>query len=395
MPTAIILGAGMVGSVMAQDLAADASFTVTVADARPEALEAAAARCGGRVQTLRADLADTATLRRTIAPFDIVLGALASRIGFQTLRTVIEAGKPYCDISFMPEDAIDLDGLANERGVTAVVDCGVAPGMSNLIAGYAAEALRPCERIEIIVGGLPRVRCWPFQYKAGFSPHDVIEEYTRPARLVEHGRVVLREALSEPELVDLPGVGTVEAFNTDGLRSLARTLAVPFMKEKTLRYPGHIELMRAFRATGLFSAEPVEVPDAAGARVRVRPIDLTAALMFPLWTYQPDEEDLTVMRITADGLKGGRPVRWQWELLDFADRAGGTTSMARTTAFPCTIIARLIAGGLVRERGVLPPERLGATPGLLDRVLRELATRGVRFTFARIPQEHGPDPATP
>jgi saccharopine dehydrogenase-like NADP-dependent oxidoreductase len=289
---------------------------------------------------------------------------------------VIEARKPYCDISFMAEDALELSPLARERGVIAVVDCGVAPGVSNLLSGHFAAALDPCERLEILVGGLPAERSWPFEYKAGFSPHDVIEEYTRPSRLVEHGQVVVREALSEPELLDFPGVGTLEAFNTDGLRSLIHTLKVPHMREKTMRYPGHIELMRAFRSIGLFSKEPIEV---AGARVR--PLDVTAALLFPAWTFAPGEADLTILRVRAEGRKGGRSVRLVGDLLDRYDPATDTRSMSRTTAFPATIVARLLAQGrLDMPPGVYAPEQLAARPGLVDHVVEELGRRGVRVT---------------
>jgi len=374
MPKAIVLGAGMVGTVMAADLAQDAEFEVTLADLRPASLASAKARVGGRVAMVQADLADAATLRKLIEPHDIVLGALASRIGFQTLRTVIEASKNYCDISFMPEDAWDLDALAKARGVTAVVDCGVAPGMSNMMAGHGVAALDECRNIEIYVGGLPRERRWPFQYKAGFSPSDVIEEYTRPSRVVEHGRTVIKEALSEPELMDFPGVGTLEAFNTDGLRSIAHFLKVPFMKEKTLRYPGHIELMRVFRETGFFRQDEVTV-----GSVKIRPIDLTAALMFPKWTYEPGEQDLTVMRVMVEGTKAGKNVRMVWDLLDFFDAASGSTSMSRTTAFPCTIMARMIARGEYRSPGVIPPELIGQQPGMLAKVLDQLQRRGVQY----------------
>lgn len=370
----LILGAGMVGSVIAADLAADPDLAVTVADRSPEALERTRARAPG-VATKQADLSDIAALKKLLAPFDLVVGAVASVIGFQTLRAVIEAGKPFCDICFMPEDALELDALAKDKGVAAVVDCGVAPGMSNMIAGHAAATLDQCERIEIYVGGLPRERRWPFQYKAAFAPYDVIEEYTRPARLVEHGEVVVREALSEPEFLDLPGVGTLEAVNTDGLRSLAYTLRVPFMKEKTLRYPGHYDLMRAFRATGLFSQEAVDVRGA-----RIRPIDVISALMFPKWTYNPGEEDLTIMRVTATGLHRGVRTRLTWDLLDFYDKATHATSMARTTAFPCAIVARMLARGEITHTGVIPPEHLAKNPGMLDRVLEELRARGVRYT---------------
>jgi saccharopine dehydrogenase-like NADP-dependent oxidoreductase len=286
---------------------------------------------------------------------------------------VLEAGRSCVDISFMPENALELDGLARERGACAVVDCGIAPGVSNLMAGFAVAQLERCERLEIYVGGLPVERHWPFEYKAGFAPYDVIEEYTRPARLVEHGRVVVREALSEPELMDFPGVGTLEAFLTDGLRSLVETLDVPFMKEKTLRYPGHVHLMRALRDTGFFGKQPVEV-----AGQWIRPLDATAALMFPRWTFAEGERDITVLRVVADGEAGGRLVRYRWDLTDAFDEASGLRSMSRTTAFPATIMAGLIADGTFARPGVHAPEAAGGVPGLLDRVLGELARRGVR-----------------
>jgi saccharopine dehydrogenase-like NADP-dependent oxidoreductase len=259
--------------------------------------------------------------------------------------------------------------------VVAVVDCGVAPGVSNMMAGWAVRELTPCERIEIYVGGLPAVRRWPFEYKAAFAPIDVIEEYVRPSRVVEEGRIVVKEALSEPELMDLPGIGTVEAFNTDGLRSLAYRLKVPFMREKTLRYPGHIALMRVLRELGLFSTDPVEV-----AGQRVRPRDLTARLLFPKWTYDEGEEDLTVKRVRIEGRRDGKRVRYTWDLLDRYDPATNLRSMSRTTAFPAAIVTRMLARGEYREPGVHPPEDLGAIPGVLDTTLAELAVRGVRYT---------------
>lgn len=367
----------MVGSVMATDMAGDADIDVTIADIRSANLEASiarASRAGRAVRTIEVDLSDASAVSRLVKDYDIVLGALASGIGLQTLRAVIEAGRNYCDISFMPEDAWQLDALAKQRGVTAVVDCGVAPGMSNMLAGFGAAQLDSCERIEIYVGGLPRERRWPFQYKAGFSPADVIEEYVRPSRVVEHGRIVVKEALSEPELMDFDGVGTLEAFNTDGLRSIAHFLKAPFMKEKTMRYPGHIDLMRAFRETGLFSEEPIDVRG-----TKIKPRDLLATLMFPKWTYQPGEEDLTVMRVMVEGTKAGARQRKTWDLLDFYDRASQATSMSRTTAFPCTIVARMILRGEVRMPGVIPPELLGRENGVLQRVLAQLSKRDVTF----------------
>jgi saccharopine dehydrogenase-like NADP-dependent oxidoreductase len=245
-----------------------------------------------------------------------------------------------------------------------------------MLAAHAASTLDPCERIAIYVGGLPRDPQPPFGYKAAFSPADVIELYVRPARMVQQGRVVVHEALSGVEPIEFTGVGSLEAFNTDGLRILIRTLDVPNMVEKTVRYPGHAALMRAFRQTGLFGDAPVNVGGVGGAPVR--PLDVVSQLLFTQWRYEPGEEDLTVLRVVAEGRDERGTVRLVWELVDRYDRATGTTSMARTTAFPCAIVARLLADGRLAGPGVIAPEAIGQRPALLDHVLSELEARGVK-----------------
>ena len=372
MAKVVVLGGGMVGSVMADDLARSSDLEVTVADVRDEALERARAR-NEAVKGVRADLSDPAEIKRLAEGADLVCGALASHLGFAALRAVIEARKPYADISFMPEDAWDLDGLARETGARCIVDAGVAPGLSNLLAGRAVARLDRCERVRILVGGLPRVRTQPFEYKAGFAPADVIEEYVRPSRIVEHGETVVREALTEVEPIEITGLGTLEAFNTDGLRSLAVSLDVPHMIEKTMRYPGHADLMRAFREAGLFSKEEVEV-----GGVRVRPLDVTSAVLFPKWTYEDGEEDLTVLRVEAEGTVGGAPTRLAWELLDYYSQPERATSMSRTTALPCTQFARMLLDGRWDRPGVVSPEAVGADETLTNDVLSGLADRGIR-----------------
>ena len=373
----VVLGGGLVGSVIAADLARDAELSVTVADRSAEALQRAserAARGGGRVETVVCELDDERRLGQLLEDHDVAVGALASQIGYATLRRVIEAGKPYCDISFMPEDAWELDALARERGVTAVVDFGVAPGMSNVLAARGARALDECRSLTIYVGGLPVAARWPHHYKAAFAPADVIEEYTRPVKVVEHGEVVVREALSGPEFVEIEGVGTLEALNTDGLRSLTASLDVPNMTEKTLRYPEHASLMRALKAIGLFGSEPVRVGD-----VDVRPVDLLSRLMLPQWAYAEGEQDLTVMRVVAEGLVGGRPARRVWELFDRYDPQTGTSSMARTTAFPCALMARELASGRFDPKGVVAPEAVVDDEALVERLLAGLRERGVDY----------------
>ncbi len=379
----VVLGCGMVGATIARDLAADSKLDVTVADVNPQNLARLTAVC--RARAVEADLGCFAEVAKLAREHDIAVGALPSHLGLAALKAVIEAGKPYVDISFMAEDAMDLDALAKERGVAAVVDCGVAPGLANVCIGYAALLEEKLEDVAFYVGGLPRRRSWPYQYKAPFSPADVLEEYTRPVRLVENGQVLIKPALSEPELMDFPQVGTLEAFNTDGLRSLIRTIPARNMKEKTLRYPGHIELMRALRETGFFSKTEVEVGNA-----RVRPLDLTAKLLFPKWTLTPGEQEFTILRVVVEGITGSRRHRHVFELYDETDQATGQTSMARTTGFPCAIVTRMLASGEIGLKGVLPPELLGRLPGFYERLTDQLAARGVNLTHRREEVETSP-----
>jgi lysine 6-dehydrogenase len=373
MKQTVVLGGGMVGAVMALDLASDADRSVTLFDRDPQKLQEAKDQ-NPALNIEQADLSSPDAVARIASQADLVLGAMPSRFGFEALKAIIGTGKPYCDITFMPEDAWHLDTLAKESGSVVVVDCGVAPGMSNILAGVAANRLSPCRSIVIRVAGLPIARHMPWQYKAGFSPYDVIEEYLRPARIVEHGQIVVKEALSDPILVDFPEIGTLEAFNTDGLRSLTETLDVPHMLEQTMRYPGHRELAWALRETGLLSEKPVEVGGAM-----VSPRDLTCRVLFPKWTYEPGEADLTVMRVEGIGDLEGVPTRLTWDLYDELDPVTNWTSMARTTAFPATIIARMIESGLISTPGVHPPENLVGDDRVLDTLLAGLAARGVTY----------------
>ncbi len=368
-----ILGAGLVGSAMFKDLAREADYRVTVADVNATALDKLVAE--SPVQAVCADVREPGRVAALAADADLVICAVPGFMGFETLQRIIEAGKNAVDISFFPEDAFLLDDLAKAQGVTAVVDCGVAPGLSNIIAGYVDSQLDTLDRFLCYVGGLPVIRQWPYEYKAVFSPIDVLEEYTRPARFVEYGQEVIRPALSDAELLDFPGVGTLEAFNTDGLRTLQRTLDAPFMKEKTLRYPGHIHLMRVFRESGFFDTEAVEI-----GGVSLRPIDLTSKLLFDQWKLQPGEEDFTVMQVIVEGTKAGRRVRHTYDLLDRYDRATQTTSMARTTGYTATIIARQVLCGQFTQKGICPPEFIGRAPGCYADLLDGYARRNIRLT---------------
>jgi saccharopine dehydrogenase-like NADP-dependent oxidoreductase len=363
----------MIGATIARDLAADHRLTVTATDVRSDSLSQLAAV--PKLQLRQADLSSPEDLRSLIADSDVVVGALPSVFGFRTLEIIIREGKRYCDISFMPEDALGLDEQARRTGAVAVVDCGVAPGLANVLIGHCHARLERVDNVVFYVGGLPKVRYWPYSYRAPFAPLDVIEEYTRPARLIENGRLVVRPALSDAELMDFPQVGTLEAFNTDGLRSLLKTIPAENLREKTLRYPGHIELMRVLRETGFFRKDEIEV-----GSVRVRPLDVTSRLLFPHWKRAADEDEFTILRVIVEGKAGKESIRWTYDLYDENCRETGMSSMARTTGFPAAIVARMLAFDDFVEPGVHAPEKLGGNGRMVEHLLQELASRGANVT---------------
>lgn len=369
---AIVLGCGLVGRLIARDLSRDKGFQVTVADIDENKLNQISRELDLKV--IKVDLSIPKDIQKIVADQDIVIGAVPGFLGFKVLTSIIEAGKNIVDISFMAEDALQLDSLAKEKGVTAVVDMGVAPGMSHMIIGYVDSMLQETESATILVGGLPVTREWPYEYKISWSPLDILEEYIRLARVVECGKIVEKPALSDLELVNLPPIGTLEAFNTDGLRTLLHTLKIPTLKEKTLRYPGYAEKMRMLRESGFFNDQPIEV-----GKVKVKPIELTSKLLFSQWKLQEGEEEFTIMRIIVKGRKGSKRLIYTYDLLDYYDKKEKATSMSRTTGFPCAIMARLVAQGEYSTRGICPPEYIGREHKIFSKVLKELEKRNITF----------------
>ncbi len=373
----VVLGGGRVGHAIVRDLAAEDDFSVIVVDVDPVAVEQLTEFGADGIV---ADLSGPDTVARAInaTEADLVVGAVPGFMGYQTVERVLQEGRPVVDISFFPEDARGLEDLARKANVPCLVDCGVAPGFTNLVLGHMEEVLDETHSFQCLVGGLPVERTWPWDYKAPFSPGDVIEEYMRPARLRRDGKEITLPALSDPELVTFPGLGTLEAFNTDGLRSLLHTCDTPNMVEKTMRYPGHAELMRVLRDAGFFSSR--EIQAASGS---VRPRDVTEALLFSAWQFEDGEPDLTVMRIVVEGTKDGKNVRHTYNLLDYYNPDTETSSMARTTGYTCTAMVRLVARGLWSEPGLATPEIVGRNETCYQSVLDHLETRGVHI-FERV-----------
>lgn len=365
----VVLGSGLVGNAIAIDLSK--KFDVVAVDVREEPLLKLHRDHGIKIK--QADLTTTEKVAEAVNGFDLVIGAVPGFMGYNTVRNVILAGKDIVDISFFAEDPFKLDKLANEKKVSVVMDAGVAPGMSNVILGYYNASVE-VTRYECLVGGLPVIREWPYEYKAVFSPSDVIEEYIRPARFVINGGLIVREALSDTELVHFNKVGTLESWNSDGLRTLMKTMKIPDMIEKTLRYPGTVEYLKVLRESGFFSNEEVDV-----LGKKIRPVDLTARLLFTKWKLKPGEEDFTVLRITIDGKKDGKYYTWVYDLYDRYNKETDTLSMARTTGYTCTAIANLMMEGKFRRIGMNPPEYVGEEKENFNYILDYLEKRGVQY----------------
>jgi len=368
----IVLGAGMVGSAMAVDLSEN--HKVTLADLNLNSLEKIKSKTG-LINTIQLDVTHSENLKEAVRPFDLVVCAVPGFLGFNVLKSLIEAGKNVVDISFFPENALELSQLAVQNNVTVIVDCGVAPGLGNIILGYHNERMKITD-FECLVGGLPKIKKWPFYYKAPFSPVDVIEEYTRPARYVENGHTVIKEALSDCELIEFEKIGTLEAFNTDGLRSLIFTMPhIKNMKEKTLRYPGHVDTVKALKAVGFFDKKPIDLKGQF-----ISPIEFTSKILFHEWKLEEGEDEFTIMKIKLKGLdSNGNQQNIIYELYDEYDPKTQTSSMARTTGYTATAAANWFLEGNFNEKGIWPPELIGKQNGCYEFVMAYLQERGVRF----------------
>ena len=349
------IGAGMVGSAMAFDLSKN--HNLFLADYDLNALKTIQSK-NSNIQTSQLDVTDSKALSEWIAPADIVLLAVPGFLGYKALETIINSGKNVVDISFSPENILDLNPLAVEKGVTVIVDAGVAPGIPNYLLGYWDAQLN-IESFEYYVGGLPKNPQPPFNYKAPFSPIDVIEEYTRPARMLVDHEIITQPALSDIERMKFEDAGTLEAFNTDGLRSLLSTMNhIPNLKEKTLRYPGHAELMLEYRNKGLFNDKN---------------IDETSKKLFEAWKLDENEIEFTVLDII---IKGDMKII-TYHLYDEFNLESRTSSMARTTGYTATASINLILENIWNDYGVFPPEMVGVKPECIQFILQYLSQRDV------------------
>ncbi|NJE07146.1 saccharopine dehydrogenase family protein [Thermococcus sp. M39] len=346
----LVLGAGNVGRAIAYDLSKD--FEVWVGDKSRERLNAVE----DFANTIKVDASDFNKLVDTMRKFDLIVGALPGKFGFATLKAAIKAQRDLVDISFMPENPMELRDDAEKAQVTIIVDAGFAPGLSNILLGRIYQELDELKEGIIRVGGLPKIAKPPLYYKITWSPYDLIEEYTRKARIIKNGEIVEVDPLEKIEKVKIKDF-EFEEFVSDGLRTLLDNIRAEHLEERTLRWPGHLEKIKVLRELGFFKPEN---------------IDFTLKVIAPLMQYESD--DFSIMEVYGRGTINGKEKEIHYFLYDEAKE--GFTSMARVTSFTAAIIARLVA-----ERscvyGVIPPEILGMRADTFTRIINELKERGI------------------
>ncbi len=369
---AAVVGLGRVGWAAALDLYDRLTGRdLLLIDSSEERLREVTRQLKG-VETRVVDASDVSSLARALRDVDVVVGALPGRFGRNSWLAAIEAGVDLVDISYSPDDPLTVSLQAAEAGVTIVPDAGVAPGLSNMLAGRAYARLEGrVSELTIYVGAVPERPDNPLGYTVTWSPEDLIEEYTRPARVIRRGRLESLPALSEVERIEIEGVGEMEAFLTDGLRTMLKTLrGVENMEEKTLRWPGHAEKVILLRELGFLDNRPVRI----GSQ-EVEPAKLTAELFKEKLGGQC--RDLVVLLARARGSSAEGMTTLEYRVIDRYDDSMGMTALARTTAFTATAVASLLADGRVPGPGVVPPEALGMDPDLMTSVAEWLAWRGI------------------
>ena len=372
----LVLGYGNIGSVLATDLAESMpSIEVVIAGRhRDKAEEGATVINRENVTGFQLDAHDYSGLVDAMKKFDLAIGTLPGDVGYRSVKAAIDAKIDMVDISYMPENPLTLNEDAIKADVTIVPDCGVAPGLSNMLVGRALSKLDLVESIYVMVGGLPEEPVPPLGYIITWSIEGLIDEYTRKAKIVENGEVVEVEALTGLEEVEFPGVGKLEGFYTDGLRTLLHTVkGVKNMWEKTLRYPGHVEKIKLLKTLGFFDEHPIEVENA-----RLSPRKVTIKLLEKK-LRRPEIKDILAMKVEVSGIAEGSRKCYVYHLLDRYDQKRGVTAMARTTAYPASILAQLIAQKAIEEKGVIPLEKLGVKEKIFNKILAELEKRQVKI----------------
>jgi lysine 6-dehydrogenase len=374
----LVLGAGLQGCACAYDLLQNpATTTVTLADVRPEKLPSFLQRdWGGRLRTVKLDVTDAAAVAHAFQGQAAVMSAIPYYYNGPMAKAAVEAGSHFSDLGGNTEIVLEqkkLHGEALAKGISIIPDCGLAPGMVNILAAEGIRRLDRAEKVKIFVGGLPQSPEPPLNYQIVYSLEGALDYYTTPSWVLRGGRPVQVDALSEVEPVEFPSpVGTLEAFHTGGGIStlpFAYQGKIDVMEYKTLRYPGHAAVVRPIRELGLLGNEPIEVKGK-----KVVPRDVFIAAVHPR-LFKPEGRDLVALQVQVSGTRGGKPHSVAFRLLDYYDVKHGISAMMRTTGYSLSITGQMQVDGRVKAKGVHTPDE--AMP--FDAYVSELGKRGVRI----------------
>ncbi len=376
----LVLGCGNIGSVVAEDIAQNlSSAQITIADMNEDRVKGVVSRIGrDNVSWSKVDALNHDDLVNTLRKFDLAVGALPGVIGYRVCEAAISAGKDIVDVSYMPEDVMTLHQDALKAEISVLPDCGMSPGLGSILVGHAASKLDRVECVHMMNGGLPETPVPPLGYVITWSVNDLIDMYCRKVTIVKKGKTVEVEAMSGLEEIRFSGVGKLEAFYTDGLRTMLYTMkGVKDMWEKTLRYPGHVEKIKLLKTLGFFDAEPLNTEN-----LNISPREVTAEL-FERKLKRRDVLDIVVMHVEVSGLRNGNYAAYAYHVLDRYDKQHQVTAMARTTAYTASVTAQLLAKKTIREKGVIPPEKLGMNKEFYNDYVQMMKKREVTIKESR------------
>jgi len=370
----LVVGTGNIGSIIARDLAGNLpSIQVVIADKDRSRAEKAAASIGKKnVSGIQLDVFNRKELIDTLKKSHLVVGALPGEVGYRLLKACVDAKTNMVDVSFMPEDPLKLGKAAAKTGATVIPDCGVAPGLSHMLLQRGISRLDKVENAQIMVGGLPETPIPPLGYTITWSVEGLIDEYTRKARIVKNGKIIEVNALDQVEEIDFPGVGELEAFYSDGLRTLLSTAkGVENMSEKTLRYPGHVEKIKLLRDLGFLDETPIQFGETT-----IAPRKITVGLLEKK-LKTPEVPDILAMLVQVEGTKAGKRTVYSFCILDHYDKKNKVSAMARTTAYTASCVTQLLAKKVIKGKGIIPPEKLGEDENVFKKLIEMLKKRGV------------------
>ena len=378
----LVLGCGNIGYAIIRDLSRSKIATEIIAvDINPESLRKIEQEFKDVVKCIKADVRNEDLLMNLMRKADVIIDALPGKFGYYIMKTAIKVKRDLVDVTYMSENPLELDEDAKKNKVLIVPDAGFAPGISNLCVGYAASKLDEVEKVRILVGGIPETNIPPLGYCLTWSAIDLIEEYTRLVRIVRNGEEVKVEPLSGLELIDFEGIGTLEAFYTDGLRTLLYTIKAKDMEEKTLRWPGHAEKIKLLRELGLMSDEVIEIHG-----IKIIAKEFLAKFLEKKLTCK-EIRDLAILRVIVNGFKDNSRITYMFNLIARYDEREKMTAMMKTTGFTASIISQLIANGEIPDKGVVPMELIGMNEKLFHKIISEFSKRGInlRLEVSRIP----------